>query len=213
MSLFLDNAERLSPKFCMTLIMLHLCFTFHSSNSLGISRPQGRNGADRHAGRHRGAGDWITIRCSQIVNDGIEPASGKSENSLSFLAATDFQAFAAKNAAIGIVVQLRVAPVDFRGFESPIEMFRLQPHFQIFGHILQGTFPVGRTVAAVHAVYRQQQLQSGFLKSANGRCICPHDHARFDHPGAGGQGLLFTLDFDKAQSTGGWCRTKMLHET
>jgi hypothetical protein len=52
------------------------------------------------------------MRMVKMADDRSEPASGKGQFSLFLLIAADINASAAQDAAIGVVIQERVAPID-----------------------------------------------------------------------------------------------------
>jgi hypothetical protein len=106
----------------------------------------------------------------------------------------------AENASIRKVIHARRGRVDIRFFEKPVKLFGFQAHPQKFGHALQFTSFIGRTLCAFHTMGGEKKLEPGSLKLPNPGGIRPNHHAFKNLHCARGHGLRFPFHFYKTQS-------------
>jgi len=113
-------------------------------------------------------------------DDGFKPPIDKIHEGGAVGITADLNAFSAKDTPVGIVAQERMIIHCFLIFQEMFQAFRFESHFQKAGDFLQFAFLVGRTMAAVHMVYREQQLKGCPLQPPHRRCV-GHYHHIFGH--------------------------------
>ena len=141
-----------------------------------IFQGNGPYGTDLHAGQAMFAGNGGRPLLAMKTDHRCEPPIGKIHEGGAMGLAADLNAFAAQDAPVGVVVQKRMIIHCCLIIQEMFQAFGLEALFQEPGDFLEFALLVGGTMAAVHMVDGQKQLQGCSLQSPYRRGVGLHHH-------------------------------------
>ena len=111
---------------------------------------------------------------------------------------TSIDASSAKNTSSRIIGQQGMAHSGVPFPDQGFEVLYFQGNTQKLCHLLESAALVGRAVTAIDPVRRKQKLQGGALHMPHSGTLCIDHHTIVDFCLTGGNGMVHTLNLDKA---------------